>query len=189
MDDVSRILDAIGSGDKLAADELLPAVYDDLRKLAAWKLSNEPPGQSLQATALVHEAYLKLVAANAGQQWSHRGHFFLAAAEAMRRILINRAVAKRTQKRGGGAQRVALHEAELVIAVPGDKLLDLNEALEKLAEKGPEEAKLVKLRYFAGMTLEEAAEALGISRATASRYWTYAKAFLQTAVSEHSLPD
>jgi RNA polymerase sigma factor (TIGR02999 family) len=189
MDEVSKILEAIGQGDKQAAEELLPAVYDDLRKLAAKKLANEPPGQTLQATALVHEAYLQLVALSGGQQWSHRGHFFLAAAEAMRRILINRAIAKKTQKRGGGARRVELREANLIISVPTERLLDLNEALDKLAEKGPEEAKLVKLRYFAGMTLEEAAETLGISRATAVRYWTYAKAFLQTAVSDYTTSD
>jgi RNA polymerase sigma factor (TIGR02999 family) len=188
MSDVTQILKAIEHGDKLAAEQLLPAVYDDLRRLAARKLANESPGQTLQATALVHEAYLRLVKSELALQWDHRGHFFMAAAEAMRRILINRALEKQTLKRGGDAGRVELQEADLVISAPSDQLLDLNEALEKLTEHSPQEAELVKLRYFAGLTLEEAAGALDISRATASRYWAYARSFLKKVMSEESDP-
>lgn len=184
MSDVTQILQAISNGDQKASEELLPAVYEDLRRLAASKLANETPGQTLQATALVHEAYLRLIHNEQEPKWDHRGHFFMAAAEAMRRILIDRAIHKKTLKRGGGAQRVELQEADLISTVPDDQLLDLNDALEKLAEKSPQEADLVKLRYFAGLTIEEAANALEISRATASRYWAYARAFLQKTMSE-----
>jgi RNA polymerase sigma factor (TIGR02999 family) len=184
MADVTQILEAIERGDQKAAEQLLPAVYDDLRRLAARKLAQEAPGQTLQATALVHEAYMALAGGEDKQKWDHRGHFFMAAAEAMRRILINRAVQKQTVKHGGKIQRVELQEADLVISVPADELLDLDEALHKLAEKSPQEAKLVKLRYFAGLSLEEAADVLDISRATASRYWAYARAFLKKAISE-----
>jgi RNA polymerase sigma factor (TIGR02999 family) len=185
--DITQILEAIDRGDPQAAEKLLPAVYEDLRRLAARKLTQERPGQTLQATALVHEAYLALVGSD-DTRWDHRGHFFVAAAEAMRRILINRALQKQTAKRGGGRRRVDLHEADLVISVPADELLDLDEALKKLAEDSPQEAELVKLRYFAGLTLEEAAEALDISRATASRYWAYARAFLRKALSTKEDP-
>ncbi len=184
MNDVTQILKAIEDGDQQAAEELLPAVYDDLRRLASRKLAQEPSGQTLQATALVHEAYIALVAPEGKQKWDHRGHFFMAAAEAMRRILVNRALQKKTLKRGGDRQRVELHQAELVISVPADELLDLDGALNKLAEESPQEAELVKLRYFAGITLVEAADVPGISRATASRYWSYAKAFLKRTLSE-----
>ena len=173
--EVTRVLRAMERGDRLAAEQLLPAAYADLRRLAAQKLAREAPGQTLQATALVHEAYLAVADAENDQKWDHRGHFFMAAAEAMRRILINRALQKKTLKRGGDGRRVALQEADLVISVPGDDLLDLDEALQKLAENSPQEAELVKLRYFSGLTLVEAAEILDISRATASRYWAYAR--------------
>jgi RNA polymerase sigma factor (TIGR02999 family) len=188
MTNLSQILNALASGDKQAAEQLLPVVYDDLRRLAARKLSQEAPGQTLQATALVHEAYLQLVAAGEEPKWDHRGHFFMAAAEAMRRILINRAMEKKTLKRGGDRGRVELQEAHLVISVPDDNLLDLNEALDKLEQDSPEEARLVKLRYFAGLTLEEAADALGISRATAARYWAYARAYLRKTMTEDVSP-
>jgi RNA polymerase sigma factor (TIGR02999 family) len=184
MPEVTQILEAVASGDPQAAEQLLPAVYDDLRQLAARKLAGEAPGQTLQATALVHEAYLRLVKPEQGQQWDHRGHFFMAAAEAMRRILIDRARRKQALKRGGDAQQVGLREADLVISVPDDRILDLNEALERLAHRCPREADLVKLRYFAGLTLEDAAATMGISVATASRYWAYARAFLRKAISE-----
>lgn len=184
MSEITQILDAIAKGDKQATEDLLPLVYHDLRQLAARRLANEAPGQTLQATALVHEAYLKLIGSENQTGWDHRGHFYVAAAEAMRRILINRARDKRALKRGGDAQRQELQEADLVISVPSDQLLDLDEALELLAQQSPEEAKLVKLRFFAGLTLEETAEALGISRATASRYWAFARAFLQQTMSE-----
>ncbi len=182
MAEVTEILQAIENGDRVAAEQLLPAVYDDLRRLASHKLSNEPPGQTLQATALVHEAYLRLVSSETGLQWDHRGTFFMAAAEAMRRILINRAVHKQTIKRGGDRTRQDLQEADLAIAAPDEQLLDLNEALNKLAVNSPQEAELVKLRYFAGLTLEEAASALGVSRTTATCYWAYARSFLKKAL-------
>ena len=183
MSQITQILDAIGRGEDNAAEQLLPAVYNDLRRLAAKKLAQEAPGQTLQATALVHEAYVRLVGTDGEQKWDHRGHFFMAAAEAMRRILIENARRKQSLKRGGAQQRVGLHEAELVISVPADQLLDVDEALEKLTQESPREAELVKLRYFAGLSLEEAAAALDISRATASRYWAYARAFLYDAIS------
>jgi RNA polymerase sigma factor (TIGR02999 family) len=189
MSEVTQILEAVARGDRQAAEQLLPVVYDDLRQLAARKLAKEAPGQTLQATALVHEAYLRLVNSEPGQQWDHRGHFFMAAAEAMRRILIDRARQKQALKRGGHAQKVGLREAELVISVPDERLLDLNEALERLAQRCPREADLVKLRYFAGLTLEEAAATMGISVATASRYWAYARAFLQKAILEEHGPE
>ncbi|MCH8045150.1 MAG: sigma-70 family RNA polymerase sigma factor [Planctomycetes bacterium] len=182
--EVMRILQAMERGERLAAEQLLPAVYADLRRLAAQKLAQEPPGQTLQATALVHEAYMAVADAENDPKWDHRGHFFMAAAEAMRRILINRALQKKTLKRGGDGQRVELQEADLVISVAGDDLLDLDEALQKLAENSPQEAELVKLRYFSGLTLVEAAEVLDISRATASRYWAYARAFLKKSIAE-----
>ena len=184
MSDVSQILQAIGHGDPQAAEQLLPILYDDLRRMAAKKLANEAPGQTIQATELVHEAYMRLVKADQEVKWDHRGHFFMAAAEAMRRILINRAVHKKTLKRGGDAAKVELQEADLVVDAPNDQLLDLNEALDKLAEDNPQEAELVKLRYFAGLTLEEAAAVLGISRTTANRYWAYAKTVLKKSMMD-----
>jgi RNA polymerase sigma factor (TIGR02999 family) len=177
MTDVTRILDAIERGEAKATDELLPLVYEELRVLAAQKLSDEKPGRTLQATALVHEAYLRLIGDRA-QHWSGRAHFFGAAAEAMRRILIENARRKQRLRRGGNRRRVDLHDADLVIDPPSDDLLALDEALTKLSEIDRAKAELVKLRYFAGLTLEQAARVLDISPATAKRHWTYAKAWL-----------
>jgi len=177
MTDVTRILNAIEQGDAKAADELLPLVYEELRRLAGLKMSREPPGQTLQATALVHEAYIRLVGAE-NQNWSSRGHFFAAAAESMRRILIENARRKQRRKRGGGRQRVELDDAEVAIEGSSTDIIALDEALAKLAEEDPIKADLVKLRYFAGLTIEQAAKILEISRATAERYWSYARAWL-----------
>ena len=177
MSDVTRILDAIEGGDPKAADELLPLIYDQLRVLAAQKMSQERPGQTLQATALVHEAYIRLVGAEA-QNWNGRTHFFTAAAEAMRRILIDNARRKQRLKRGGGQKKVDLEDAEPAVAEPAEDIVALNEALEKLALEDPTKANLVKLRYFAGLTVKQAAEILGISQATAERYWSYARVWL-----------
>jgi len=177
MTDVTEILNAIEQGDAKAADELLPLVYEELRRVATWKLSREKPGQTLQATALVHEAYIRLVGAEA-QNWSSRTHFFAAAAEAMRRILVENARRKKRLRHGGNLHRAEMQDADLMIDVPCDDLLALNEALTKFAVEDPAKANLVKLRYFAGLTLEQAAEMLGISRATADRYWSYARAWL-----------
>lgn len=184
MSDVTRILCAIEQGDPHAAEELLPLVYDELRKLAAQKMAQEAPGQTLQATALVHEAYLRLVDVKKAQHWDSRGHFFAAAAEAMRRILIAKANRKRRSKHGGDRARVDLDSKCAVDVSPSDQLLALDEALTRLAKEYPQKEKLVKLRYFAGMSLEEAASAMGISRATASRYWTYAKTWLYCEMEE-----
>jgi RNA polymerase sigma factor (TIGR02999 family) len=183
MSEVTRILSAVEQGDPHAAAQLLPLVYDELRKLAAQKLAQEKPGQTLQATALVHEAYLRLVDVDRAQHWNSRGHFFAAAAEAMRRILIDDARRKRRPKHGGDRLRVALNEA---LATPGSHpdLLALDEALSKLAELEPAKAELVKLRYFAGLSLAEAAACLSISPATAKRYWAVARAWLFAALSE-----
>ncbi|HZN96925.1 MAG TPA: ECF-type sigma factor [Gemmatimonadales bacterium] len=178
MSEVRRILDDIQQGDPRAAEQLLPLVYDELRKLAAARLAREKPGQTLQATALVHEAYLRLVDVNHAQTWKNRGHFFAAAAESMRRILVEAARRKRRLKRGGDRHRLSLDHLELSIAEPSDDLLALDKALEKLEVKHPERAALVKLRYFGGLTGDEAAQALGVSPATADRYWTYARAWL-----------
>ena len=177
MSDVTRILIAIEQGDARAADELLPLVYEELRLLAAQKLSQEQPGQTLQATALVHEAYLRLVGAEA-LNWSGRGHFFSAAAEAMRRILIENARRKQRRKRGGDRQRINLDDAYIAIEGPSTDLIALDEALTKLAEEDSVKADLVKLRYFAGLTIEQTARILEISRPTAERYWSYARAWL-----------
>ena len=180
MSEVTRILSAIEQGDPLAADELLPLVYDELRKLAAQKLAHEKPGQTLQATALVHEAYLRLVGGDSPRLYRDRRHFFAAAANAMRRILVDQARRKRSRKRGGGAEREEL--PELVAPEPDAELLALDEALEKLAALDPAKAKLVELRYFAGLTGDQVAEVLGISPSTADRYWAYARAWLQAEV-------
>jgi RNA polymerase sigma factor (TIGR02999 family) len=183
MSDVTRIFAAIERGDVRAADELLPLVYQELRRLAAQKLSREPPGQTLQATALVHEAYIRLVGAE-GQDWKGRTHFFAAAAEAMRRILVENARRKRRLKRGGGRRRVDLDDADLAIDEPSTDLVALDEALAKLAKEDGAVADLVKLRYFAGLTLEQAAEILGVSRRTADRYWAYARAWLYQEITK-----
>jgi len=177
MSDVTQILTAIERGDPRAAEELLPLVYDDLRRLAAQKLAQEPPCQTLQATALVHEAWLRLVA-NEDPHWSGRRHFFGAAAEAMRRILIANARRKRRPKHGGGWERLDVEHIELPEAVPADELLALDEALGALAQRDPQAAELVKLRFFAGLTQQQAAELLGISPRTADRTWAYARAWL-----------
>jgi len=177
MKDVTRILNDIQQGDTRAVDKLLPLVYEELRLLAAQKLYQERPGQTLEATALVHEAYLRLVGVD-GQNWQGRGHFFIAAAEAMRRILIENARRKQRCKRGGGHHRLDLDQAEISAEESSNDLIALDEALAKLAEEDTVKANLVKLRYFAGLTTEQASEALGISRATACRYWSYARAWL-----------
>ena len=178
MSDVTRILSAIAEGDPRAAEQLLPLVYDELRKLAAQKLAHEKPGQTLQATALVHEAYLRLVDVETSQPWNGRGHFFAAAAEAMRRILVEQARRKQAEKHGGGLVRVEL-PAELAGAQPrGDDLLALDEALSRLELHDADAARLVKLRYFAGLAHQEAAEAMGISRGAADRLWALARAWL-----------
>jgi RNA polymerase sigma factor (TIGR02999 family) len=178
MSDITRILSAIEQGDLHAADQLLPLVYDELRKLAAQKLSEEKPGQTLQATALVHEAYLRLVDVKQVQQWNSRGHFFAAAAEAMRRILVDGARAKGSLKRGAGLHRQPLDEASLVAPRAEDDLLAVDEALDRLAATDAEAAQLVKLRFFAGLTAEQAAQVMGVSARTADRIWRYARSFL-----------
>lgn len=185
--EVTRILDQIEQGDPSAAEQLLPLVYDELRKLAATKLAQESPGQTLQATALVHEAYLRLVAAGSPdrpetQHWDGRRHFFAAAAEAMRRILINRARDRRRLKRGGGWRRLHLDHIDFSVAEPPDELLALDDALEKLAHEDPACAELVKLRFFAGLTLDDAAKTLGVARRTADRYWAFARSWLYAAL-------
>ena len=185
MSNVTQILTAIEQGDTKAADKLLPLVYEELRRLAAHKMSHEPPGQTLQATALVHEAYIRLVGSEA-RNWNSRTHFFAAAAEAMRRILIDNARRKQRLKRGGGQDKVDLDSAELAIEAPSDDLIALDEALAKLASTDKVKADLVKLRYFAGLTLEQAAEILGLSQTTAKRQWTYARAWLYRQITTGS---
>ena len=177
MSDVTRILNAIERGEAQATDELLPLVYEELRLLAAQKLSHEPPGQTLQATALVHEAYLRLVG-DASIGWENRGHFFAAAAEAMRRILIENARRKKSPKHGGGRSGVDLEAVEPAAPTASDDLVALDEALTRLGAEDPLKADLVKLRFFAGLSIDQAAQALKISRATAIRHWSFAKAWL-----------
>jgi RNA polymerase sigma factor (TIGR02999 family) len=176
MSDVTRLLDAAAAGDARAAAELLPLVYDELRKLAAARLAREVPGQTLDATALVHEAYLRLVG---GDGFDGRGHFFAAAAEAMRRILIDQARRKQADRHGGGWHRLDVMDAELAIDSGGDDLLAVNEALTRLAGQDPQAARLVELRFFAGLTLEQAAAAVGVPARTAYRQWAYARAWLR----------
>jgi RNA polymerase sigma factor (TIGR02999 family) len=178
MTGVTRILAKVGQSDPAAASKLLPLVYDELRKLAAQRMASERPDHTLGATALVHEAYLRLVGNDRDVQWDGRGHFFAAAAEAMRRILIDSARRKRRPKHGGDRRRIDLDEAASLSASPSDDLLAIDEALTKLAAHEPVKAELVKLRFFAGMTIPEAAQVLGISHATAERYWTYARTWL-----------
>lgn len=178
MNEVTRILSAIERGEPQASDQLLPLVYDELRRLAAQKLAQERPGQTLEATALVHEAYLRLVDREVIIRWDGRGHFFAAAAESMRRILVDNARRKRTEKRGG---RIAIRDIDgldVTAETPSDELLALDEALSKLEAEEPDKAALVKLRYFAGLSVAEAADVLEISRATADRHWRYAKTWL-----------
>lgn len=181
MTDVTRILNAIERGDPHATGELLPLIYDELRLLAAQKLTNEPPGQTLQATALVHEAYIRLVGSET-QNWDRRGHFFAAAAEAMRRILVENARRKKSSKRGGGHQRIDLDDADLAIEAPSGDLIALDEALTKLSKMDPDVANLVKLRYFAGLTIEQVARFQDISRRTAVDHWAYARAWLRREI-------
>jgi RNA polymerase sigma factor (TIGR02999 family) len=179
MSEVTRILSAIEDGDPHAAEQLLPLVYDELRKLAASKLAHEKPGQTLEATALVHEAYLRLVDAENAQRWDSRAHFFAAAAEAMRRILIDNARRKQTEKHGGGWQRHELLDSELAIDSTGEELFAVDVALSRLAAQEPVIARLVELRCFAGLTLVEAAQCLNLSERTAYRHWAYARAWLR----------
>ena len=185
MTDVTRLLEAANRGDQQAAAELLPLVYDELRKLAATKLSHEQPGQTLDATALVHEAFLRLVG---GQRFEGRGHFFAAAAEAIRRILVEQARRRQAVKRGGQHRREELDPDLVAAPAPDDELLALHEALDRLAAAHPEKAAVVKLRYFAGLTADQAAEALGISSSTVDRHWTYARAWLRRAMSAPDAP-
>lgn len=183
MNDVTRILSAIDQGEPHASEQLLPLVYDELRKLAAQKMAEEQPGQTLQATALVHDAYVRLVEVGKDQKWNGRGHFFAAAAEAMRRILIDKARTKARPKHGGDRRRVHLEDIVDAGATPADELLALDEALSRLEQTDPEAAKVVKLRYFVGLTMPEAAEALGISLRSAERDWTYARTWLHRELS------
>jgi RNA polymerase sigma factor (TIGR02999 family) len=178
MQEIDRVLTAIEQGDPHAAEQLLPLVYDELRQLAAQKLAQEKAGQTLQATALVHEAYLRLVGADKAQHWDSRGHFFAAAAEAMRRILVDNARRKHRLKRGGNRRRLDLDSADLVSQTAPDELVVLDDALRKLAAEDSAAAKLVQLRYFAGLSIEEAGTALGLSRSTAYDHWAYARAWL-----------
>ena len=184
MHDVTQILSQIESGDPSAAEQLLPLIYDELRKLAAARLAQEKPGQTLQATALVHDAYIRLVDVDQAQHWDSRGHFFAAAAEAMRRILLNRARDRNRLKRGDGAQRIDLNQIEAAMDTPGEDLLAVDDAIEALAVEDSDCAKLVKLRFFAGLTLREAAESLGIPRRTADRQWAYARAWLAACLGD-----
>ena len=184
MSDVTRILSQIEGGNSAAAEQLLPLVYDELRKVAAAKLAQEKPGQTLQATALVHEAYLRLVDADSVQHWNSRAHFFGAAAEAMRRILVENARRRSRQRHGGGLKRVDLEEAEIVTTLPANELLAFHEALDRLAEHDPTAAELVKLHCFAGLSIEQSAAALGLSRSDAYRQWNYARAWLFSQIRD-----
>lgn len=191
MNEVTQILADIEAGDPHAADQLLPLVYDELRKLAAQKLAQEKPGQTLEATALVHEAYLRLLgkpAEDESRQWGGRAHFFVAAAEAMRRILIEKARRKQRQKRGGGRPHLDIELADVASPMPDEDLLALDEAMNRLAKKDPVRAKLVQLRFYAGMSNEQAAKILGISGITAKRYWRYARAWLHREISKGDTP-
>jgi RNA polymerase sigma factor (TIGR02999 family) len=183
MSEVTRLLEGIRRGDAQAAEQLLPLVYDELRKLAAQRLKRERPGQTLEATALVHEAYLRLVDTEKVQQWSNRGHFFAAAAEAMRRILVESARRKRAEKRGGGLRRLNLDKMDALAAAPPEDLLAFDEALERLTQNDPKAAQLVKLHCLAGLTVEQAAEALDLSRSNAYRVWTFARAWLHSQLA------
>jgi RNA polymerase sigma factor (TIGR02999 family) len=184
MHEVTRILEAIGQGDPRAAEQLLPLVYDELRKLAAEKMAQERPGQTLQATALVHEAYLRLADGDKARPWQSRGHFFAAAAEAMRRILINRARDKGRQKRGGGRRRLELDRLAVADEASEEETLAVDEALRRLEQHNKPCADLVKLRFFAGLTMDEAAAALGMAPRTAHRHWAFARAWLYDALHQ-----
>lgn len=184
MTEVTRILQAVERGEPQATEELLPVVYRELRRLAGERLAQEPPGQTLQATALVHEAYLRLVDPNEQQSWDNQRHFFAAAAEAMRRILVERARSKRSEKHGGRLNRRDLSEADFVAPFDENHLLALDEALKDLATEDPQKAELVKLHYFSGLTWDQAGHVLGLSRATAVRYWSYARAWLYERIQK-----
>jgi RNA polymerase sigma factor (TIGR02999 family) len=184
MTEVTRILSAIEQGDPHAAEQLLPLVYEELRRLAAQRLAQEKPGHTFQATALVHEAYLRLVDVDDAQHWDSRGHFFAAAAEAMRRILVDQARRKRRPKHGGDRKRIDLNEALSICPEANDDVLALDEALERFARQEPGKAELVKLHFFAGLSLEEAGGLLGISERTAKRHWAYARAWLYAAICD-----
>jgi len=181
MSEVTRILNAIKEGDAKAAEQLLPLVYNELRRLAAHKMAGEASGHTLQPTALVHEAWLRLAGPHP-ERWDNRAHFFAAAAEAMRRILVEHARRKQSLKRGGGLEREELHDSLLVLASPPDELLAVHEALDQFAREDPQAAELVKLRYFVGMTMEEAAAALGLGKRTAESLWTYARVWLHREI-------
>ena len=179
MNDITRVLSAIEQGDPQAAAQLLPLVYDELRKLAAQRLAQETPGQTLQATALVHEAYLRLVDTQKIQAWNSRGHFFAAAAEAMRRILVEQARRKQADKRGGRRRRIELNDADVAYTPPDADLLDIDEALTRLASEDSQAAQLIQLRYFGGLSVEDAAEVVGLSRSSAYEHWAYARVRLR----------
>jgi RNA polymerase sigma factor (TIGR02999 family) len=181
--DVTRLIEAVGQGDPQAARDLLPVLYDELRLLAAQRLAHEPPGQTIEATALVHEAYLRLVGSDPERPWNGRGHFFAAAAEAMRRILVENARRKRRYRHGGGLDRIDLDRIDVAAEQASNELLALNDALDRLAEEEPTVAEIVKLRHFAGLTIEQAASVLGISVRTANRHWAYARAWLYQQLS------
>jgi RNA polymerase sigma factor (TIGR02999 family) len=184
MSEATRILSVIEQGDPHAAEQLVPLVYEELRRLASAQMAREKPGQTLDTTALVHEAYLRLVGCETDRLWSGRGHFLAAAAEAMRRILIERARRKKRQRHGGGRRRIDLDELELAAEAAADELLALDEALKQLASEEPEVAQLVKLRYFVGLSIEETAKALGLSVRTANRHWSFARAWLYQQLRE-----
>ena len=184
MNELTRVLSAIDRGDPHAAEHLLPLVYEELRKLAAQKLAQEKPGQTLEATALVHEAYVRLVDTDQVPHWNSRGHFFAAAAEAMRRILVDNARRRRRPKHGGGRQRVELDQACSLADDGAEQVLLVSDAPDELAQQSPDKAAFVKLRFFAGLSAQQAAEAMGISRATGDRYWSYAKVFLYCALED-----
>ncbi|MEY4176968.1 MAG: hypothetical protein RLY70_542 [Planctomycetota bacterium] len=188
MSDITRILSQIESGDPSAAEKLLPLVYDELRKLAAARLAQEKPGQTLQATALVHDAYIRLVDAEKPPRWDSRGHFFAAAAEAMRRILVDSAIRRKSRKHGGDRQRLDIAEIEPAVPAPREDLLALSDALDRLAELQPQTAELVKLRYFAGLTNKQAAELLGVSPRKADALWAYARVWLHDQLAERTTP-
>ncbi|MFO0968631.1 MAG: sigma-70 family RNA polymerase sigma factor [Gemmataceae bacterium] len=184
MNDVTRVLSNLVQGDAHAAEELMPLVYDELRKLAAARMADEAPGITIQPTALVHEAYLRLVGSEAGAHWDSRGHFFAAAAESMRRLLVEHARRKKRQKRGGDRSRIPLEAAESLVQGPAEDLVALDDALTRLTAHDPIKAEVVKLRFFAGLTMAEVAKALRISVATAERHWTYARTWLYADLAE-----
>jgi RNA polymerase sigma factor (TIGR02999 family) len=189
MNDVTRVLSAMEQGDPCAAEQLLPLVYEELRKLAAQKLAQEKPGQTLEAAALVHEAYLRLVDTEKARHWDGRGHFFAAAAEAMRRILIDQARRKQSLRQGGDWKRQPLGHVEITAPEPSLDILAINDVLERFEKVDPLKARLVKLRYFTGMTIPQVAEALGISATTADRYWAYARAWLHSELMKNAAGD